>query len=210
MGIFYLPKGASRFFFLNVSAMTNNVTISTCNLFTTFGTTIQVGGNWPGGFNNGDAKCLANGTQPGKQSTVVLTNLPSGYNFTINGTNSNDGGLFAVSIDCDNKNPREFNPNGNQNIPSVAPYPFYSNYTILDCANLTNMVTNGSSVSGILGGTTSSSGVSMSSILQAMSSAMTSTGTGTIVGSTGNGATTLSASPLISLILGAILFVVAC
>jgi len=220
LGIYYLFPNTSQFFFLNVAPHTN-VTISTCNLFTNFDTEIQVGGNFPGGTNN-DANCIANGTQRGKQSTVVLTDLPQGYNFTVNASLGNESGLYAVSIDCNGLNPRVFNPNGSSNSPSVAPFPFYSNYTIINCVNLTYLLnilggtggfaTSSSSSLGSTGltgssGLTGLSGLTGSSGLTGISSS--STGTGSPYSSTGNGANVISASPFVSFIFGALLFIVA-
>jgi hypothetical protein len=195
-----LQENASNFFYLNLSQATN-VTISTCNLFTSFDTTIQVGGNFPGGFNNDAVNCVAGGVASGKQSVVMLTNILPGYNFTINGSQSNDSGLYGVSIDCDGLNPRVFNPNASSDVPSVAPYPFYSNYTVIDCANVTygNQSTLGGANSAV-----ASSGSSSSSWSSSWSGNMGPPS------STGNGADSLSSSPFTSLMLGAILFVVAC
>jgi len=187
------------------------VTISTCNLFTQFDTIIQVGGNFPGGTSNDDGNCVANGTQKGKQSTVVLTNLPQGYNFTVNASQGFQSGLYAVSVDCNGQNPRVFNPNGSSNTPSVAPFPFYSNYTVINCVDLKWLLNNLGGVGGGLASSSSSSSSLLGSLTGSSStgSSLIGTGTGYPYSSTGSGANMISGSPFISFILGAVLFVVA-
>jgi len=204
---------ASQSFNVNISDNTN-VTISTCNLFTAFDTVIAVDNNVTAG-NNDALDCVAsNGFLNGKQSIVMLVNIGPGFNFTVFGNNGNVSGLYGVSIDCNGLNPRAFHPNLTQNLPSVSPYPFYTNYSVHDCANVsgtlgvTQPVDYSSSSSSYSGssGSSGSSNVIYSGSSSSMTGVYSSTG---IYGGTGSGANALSASPFVSLILGAILFVIA-